>query len=186
MLATERCCSAARDTLSASCPETYIGRKFPVKADLRPTALHRVQFSPKISGMAEESGKGPFFKEWRKLRGFTQEQVLAALDQIEGDMPRTGASLSRLENGKQPYSQEILEALAVVYNATPGKLLDLNPAIGASVSSFFEEDSFRALPEQAQTAIRAVLGLAGEKGVEADPSIASAGGGKRRGKNGKG
>lgn len=39
----------------------------------------------------------------------------------------TYASLSRLENGKTPYDQEILEALATVYNIAPGLLLEIPP-----------------------------------------------------------
>lgn len=42
-------------------------------------------------------------------------------------LPQTTASLSRLENGKQPYSQRILEALADIYDCEPGELLQRDP-----------------------------------------------------------
>lgn len=46
-----------------------------------------------------------FIKAWREFRGLTQE---ALAERVE----TTTATISRLENGKQPYSQELLEALA--------------------------------------------------------------------------
>lgn len=70
-----------------------------------------------------------YFKEWRKHRGYTQAQVLDRLAVFEDDkIPRTAASLSRIENGEQIYTQRILEALADVYQVDePGWLLDRNP-----------------------------------------------------------
>jgi transcriptional regulator with XRE-family HTH domain len=72
--------------------------------------------------------KRPRFKEWRKKRGLTQEQVvdrLAALD--DPNLPQTTASLSRLENGKQIYTQRSLEALAEIYQVDPDDLWQLPP-----------------------------------------------------------
>lgn len=43
-------------------------------------------------------------------------------------MPQTGASLSRLENGKQHYSQRVLEALGAVYNTEPWELIGRSPS----------------------------------------------------------
>lgn len=71
---------------------------------------------------------GPYLKQWRKHRELTQEQVvdrLAALD--DPLIPQTTASLSRLENGKQPYTQRSLEALAEVYQCEPGELFEMPP-----------------------------------------------------------
>lgn len=69
-----------------------------------------------------------YFKEWRKHRGFTQDQVIDRLVILDDPLlPQTAASLSRIENGKQPYSQRILEALADVYGVEPFELLRSNP-----------------------------------------------------------
>ena len=69
-----------------------------------------------------------YLREWRKYRDFTQEQVVDRLIAMEDpDIPRTTASLSRLENGKQPYSQRVLEALAYVYGTEPANLIGVNP-----------------------------------------------------------
>jgi transcriptional regulator with XRE-family HTH domain len=70
----------------------------------------------------------PYLKEWRKHRDLTQEQVvdrLAALD--DPNVPQTAASLSRLENGKQIYTQRSLEALADIYQCEAGELFDPPP-----------------------------------------------------------
>lgn len=48
-------------------------------------------------------------REWRRHRGLTQEQLAGRVD-------LTAASISRLENGKQNYIQETLEALASALN----------------------------------------------------------------------
>ena len=69
-----------------------------------------------------------YFKEWRKHRGLTQDEVLNRLAVFDDDkLPQTGASLSRIENGKQIYTQRTLEALAEVYQAEPHELLGRNP-----------------------------------------------------------
>lgn len=61
---------------------------------------------------------GPYFKEWRKHRGYTQDQVVDRLAELDDpNLPATGASLSRLENGKQPYSQRIVEALILAVSS---------------------------------------------------------------------
>lgn len=70
-----------------------------------------------------------YLREWRTHRGLTQEQVLDRLAVFEDDkIPRTAASLSRIERGEQIYTQRILEALADVYKVEePGWLLSRNP-----------------------------------------------------------
>ena len=79
---------------------------------------------------------GPYLKQWRKWRNFTQDQVvdrLAALD--DPHIPQTSASLSRLENSKQSYTQRSLEALAEVYQCEPGELFGLPPEPPAADTS---------------------------------------------------
>jgi transcriptional regulator with XRE-family HTH domain len=71
---------------------------------------------------------GPFFKQWRKYRGFTQDQVVDRLAMLDDPgIPTTAASLSRLENGKQSYTQRSLEALAGVYDCEPHELIGTDP-----------------------------------------------------------
>lgn len=57
-----------------------------------------------------------FIKEWREFRGFTQEALAEALD-------ATKASISRIEGGKQSYTQDFLEACADALGTHPAALL---------------------------------------------------------------
>ena len=113
---------------------TYTGRKF-----LASAKLHRVAWMPyapcrKIHGMA-----GPYFKEWRKHRHYTQEQVVMRLESLDDEhIPRTAASLSRLENGKQPYTQRIVEALADIYQCEPEHLIGRNPEKAGEVIDLWQ------------------------------------------------
>lgn len=61
-----------------------------------------------------------FFKEWRKHRGLTQQQVAEALDSSSG-------YVSDMENGKRRYNQDTLEQLAEVFACTTADLLSRNP-----------------------------------------------------------
>ena len=44
-----------------------------------------------------------------------------------GELIVSHASISRIEKGEQPYSQEILEALAVALQVSKAALLEINP-----------------------------------------------------------
>jgi transcriptional regulator with XRE-family HTH domain len=80
-----------------------------------------------------------YLREWRKHRALTQEQVIDRLVALDDPLlPVTGASLSRLENGKQPYSERVLEALADIYQCEPWELLGRNPAKEGEVFSLFD------------------------------------------------
>ena len=61
-----------------------------------------------------------FIKEWRLHRHLTQEQLAA---RIEMSAPNYG----RIENGKVPYNQDFLEALAEALNCEPADLIMRNP-----------------------------------------------------------
>lgn len=78
-----------------------------------------------IAGMTD---RRIYLREWRKKKGLTQEQVVGRLAIHEDpNMPSTNASLSRLENGKQPYSQRVLEALADIYECDAWELIGRDP-----------------------------------------------------------
>lgn len=68
--------------------------------------------------------KGPrarhFLREWRKFRGYT----------LEGAAERVGMShqnLGKIERGKVPYNEPLLEALADLYRADRGSLIMRDP-----------------------------------------------------------
>jgi transcriptional regulator with XRE-family HTH domain len=61
-----------------------------------------------------------FFRHWREHRGLTQEQLAERLE-------TSVASISRLESGTQPYTQDVLEALADALGTDPASLIMRNP-----------------------------------------------------------
>lgn len=94
-----------------------------------------------------------YFKEWRKFRGLTQARAVSRIIELategkEGDpdlrVPQTEASLSRIENGHQPYTQAILEVLADVYQTRPEHLISRDPSKEGKVLSLLD----RLSPEQ--------------------------------------
>lgn len=74
----------------------------------------RIAFQPK------RARRRTFFKEWRVHRGLSQEQLASRLE-------TSVASISRIENGTQPYTQDVLEALAEALLTDPASLLMRNP-----------------------------------------------------------
>lgn len=81
----------------------------------------------------------PYLKEWRKHRGYTQDQVIERLLAFDDPhLPATAASLSRLENGKQPYGQRILEALAEIYQCEPDHLIGRDPTKEGELIDLFQ------------------------------------------------
>lgn len=61
-----------------------------------------------------------YVKQWRLLRGLTQEQVA---DRIGMSAPNYG----RIENGKVPYDQDFLEATAYALRCEPADLISRDP-----------------------------------------------------------
>lgn len=101
-----------------------------------------------MPGMAKH-----YLKEWRKHRDLTQEQVVDRLALLDDPMlPTTAASLSRLENGKQPYGERILEALAEIYQCEPDHLIGRDPSKAGEVI-----DLWGRLTLQQQAQARAVI-----------------------------
>ena len=61
-----------------------------------------------------------FIRQWREFRGFTQEQLADSLK-------TTKTSISRIEDLKQGYTQDFLEACADALGTHPGALLTRPP-----------------------------------------------------------
>jgi transcriptional regulator with XRE-family HTH domain len=104
-----------------------------------------------------------YLKEWRKHRGLTQDQVVDRLAAFDDEkIPRTAASLSRIENGQQIYTQRILEALADVYSVDePGWLLDRNPLVAGEVI-----DMWAKLTERDRAQARVIIEALSKTGTE--------------------
>lgn len=74
---------------------------------------------------------GHFVREWRKYRGYTQEQLAEMIGVTHG-------ALSQLETGKINYTQPMIEALADALVTEPGALLYVNPMQAQSMWSLWE------------------------------------------------
>jgi transcriptional regulator with XRE-family HTH domain len=89
-----------------------------------------------------------FLREWRDYRHLTQEQ---AAERIGIEQP----TLSRIERGISPYSQDFLERAAWAYMCEPADLLMRNPLNDDAIWSV--ADHLRqATPEQKEQ-VRAVI-----------------------------
>jgi transcriptional regulator with XRE-family HTH domain len=79
---------------------------------------------PKIA--REKRKRRPtFLRAWRKYRGLTQDGACARIEAALGSFDRS--SLSRIEKGLQPYSQDTLEAMAEAYDCLPAELIGVDP-----------------------------------------------------------
>jgi transcriptional regulator with XRE-family HTH domain len=72
-------------------------------------------------GMARKSKRPPappghYIQEWRRYRNLTQEG-------LAGRLESTAATISRIEGGKQNYTQPMLEAIADALQCEPADLL---------------------------------------------------------------
>jgi transcriptional regulator with XRE-family HTH domain len=106
--------------------------------------------------MAAKLSQRVYFKEWRLHRGLTQKQVIDRLREIQEETaPQTEASLSRLENRKQPYSEAVLGALAQVYDCEPKDLIGVNPAKDGDVVDLLRHMTDKQ-HDQAVALIRAI------------------------------
>lgn len=72
-----------------------------------------------------------FFKEWREFRELSQQQLA---DRLDTSVP----SISRIENGTQPYTQDVLEALAEALRTDPASLLMRNPSDPEAIWSLWD------------------------------------------------
>lgn len=91
-------------------------------------------------------------KAWRKFRHLTQERLAERLGV-------STATVSRIENARQPYSQAYLEAAADALLTTPGSLLERDPTQPAAE---IVDLLARMSPEGVRQAARIIRALAEE------------------------
>lgn len=73
-----------------------------------------------------------YIREWRLDRGLTLERLAERVG-------KTHATLSRIERGKQPYTQPLLEAIADALQTDPASLLMRNPSDPEGIWSVWEK-----------------------------------------------
>jgi transcriptional regulator with XRE-family HTH domain len=75
-----------------------------------------------------------YLREWREDRGLSQDRLVSRM--LERLAEFSKSSLSRIENGHQPYSQPILEAAAWALNCEPADILRPLPTPPDEFSTF--------------------------------------------------
>lgn len=87
--------------------------------------------------IASDRPLGPhFIREWRHFRTLSLETLAERLE-------TSAASISRIEKGLQPYSQEFLEAAAEALGCDAADLLKVNPMLPREIEvlSLYREAS---------------------------------------------
>jgi transcriptional regulator with XRE-family HTH domain len=79
----------------------------------------------KVRPIPKHNRRPTFIRAWRKHRDLTQKKMIERLEAIEVYISE--GQLSRIENSKQEYRQDLLEAFAEVLNCEPWQLLWADP-----------------------------------------------------------
>jgi transcriptional regulator with XRE-family HTH domain len=89
-----------------------------------------------------------FLREWRAFRGLTQ---IEAAERIGIDQ----STIAKLELGKLPYNEDILDRIAFAYGCEPSDLLTNNPLRPDAPRLVY--DRLKAAPKELQERALAVL-----------------------------
>jgi transcriptional regulator with XRE-family HTH domain len=73
-----------------------------------------------------------YMREWRENRGLTMDQMEALIGLSKG-------SLSRIESGKTPYYQDVIEVYADTLGCTPADLISRSPTDPEGVFQVWDE-----------------------------------------------
>lgn len=97
------------------------------------------------------NGPGHFLKQWRQHAGLSQQAACdagialvedrLAAEGEEVDLKRLGltqGNLARIENGKTPYNQRLLEILAEVYRTDVASLIIRDPSDPDGIWSIYD------------------------------------------------
>lgn len=98
---------------------------------------------------AHATGRRPhFIRAWRVYRSLTQEQLAERLGM-------TAATLSRIERGLLPYTQDNLEFMADILQCTPADLLSRDPSDGENPEQLWGD----LKPPQRRQAVEVIKAL---------------------------
>lgn len=115
-------------------------------------SVHHAYMAKKSKAPAREPAmvyRKTFVREWREHRGMTLEQLAERAG-------TTHATLSRLERGKQPYGQALLEAIAKVLGTDVPSLIRGGPADAEEIRAIMdaEPDERAMIAELAKAATK--------------------------------
>lgn len=100
--------------------------------------------------------KATYIRPWRAHRGYSLDDMVGRLAVL--GVETTGASLSRIERGIQPYNQDMLEAIAAALNVPASYLIERNPELPpAKVYDFLARLNTEEA-DQAEKVLRAMFG----------------------------
>lgn len=105
----------------------------------------------KRAGYVSHDPHRTFIREWRENRGLSQDRLVERVREYAESFSKS--TLSRLENGKQPYTQPILEALAWALDCSPADLIMRDP--GSSIWSIMDE--LQSMPADQQSQIVQII-----------------------------
>lgn len=96
-----------------------------------------------------------FLREWRRAKGYSLRSLADKLENV-AKFEMSHANIGRIENGEQPYTEELLEALADIYRCKVVDLLSRKPEEATAkvrgerdTTALLSQISF--LPEGAET-----------------------------------
>lgn len=96
----------------------------PTGNDSKVNVPYSLAMPPRIKSKDQEY-EPTYIRAWREHRGLSQDELVDRCSERVDTMSKS--SLSRIENGQQPYSQPILEALAWALNCSEADLLERDP-----------------------------------------------------------
>lgn len=97
------------------------------KPGVHPTYMAKVQ-----TRFRRPQYRPTFIRQWREFRGLT-------LEQLADRVGTTHATLSRIERGKSPYSQPLLESLASALATDVASLIIRNPQDPEGIWSVWDQ-----------------------------------------------
>jgi transcriptional regulator with XRE-family HTH domain len=71
--------------------------------------------------------KKHYIREWRQFRDLSLVRLAGRMTDHAGNEVISSVSIGRIERGQQPYSQPIIEGLAVALDCTVEDLVSVNP-----------------------------------------------------------
>lgn len=96
-----------------------------------------------------------YIRAWRKKKGYTLDEMVGRLDAL--GVQTTGATLSRIERGGQPYNQDLLEPIAMALGVESWQLLKDNPDIPTAPVEDFVRHLDAKQAAQAEAVLRAMF-----------------------------
>ena len=123
-----------------------------VFVSLGDTRLHALRaYGPAMS-------KHHYIKEWIEHRGLSYRRLAQRMEREPGEELISFASVGRIANEKQPYTEETLEALAHALDAEPWQLINVNPLVEGDVIDLM--GYYRSLtPDQKVQAMKVLRAL---------------------------